>query len=154
MAPLGVFSYIDSFCYVRTCFLGQSEQIAEHIRLYPVIGLHDADVGAARRIQRGIHGLAVAAVRPVEHFHPWVARGPGIQTGRGFIRRTIVHADELDVISDSLFFQTFDADKEVVPAVVNGNKYADFRGNLVHVRWLCATHGGCLPEWTLPSFEI
>ena len=107
--------------------IGLGDQLLERILKHKVVGLKDAHVLAARHLQAAVHRVAVAAVGLVDHLYTGVALHVLADDIWRTIGRTVVDADDLDVL-ERLRHGGIEALAQVALNIADGNKQRNFRG--------------------------
>ena len=99
----------------------------ERVLKHKVIGLQDAHVLAAGHFQASVHRVAVAAVGLVDHLHTRVALHILANDIRRAVSRTVVDADDLDVL-ERLRNGGIEALAQIALNIADGDKQRNFRG--------------------------
>ena len=99
---------------------GDVVKIFKHGELYVVIRLHNADIFSLCPVDAGVHGFSIAAVRLVYEDNAAVFGCIFLQDGKAVVRRSVVHADDLD-IGKSLPHNALHAFSQIFTDVVGGN---------------------------------
>ena len=107
--------------------IGLGDQLLERILKHKVVGLKNAHVLTARHLQTAVHRVAVAAVGLVDHLYTGVALHVLADDIWRTIGRTVVDADDLDVL-ERLRHGGIEALAQVALNIADGNKQRNFRG--------------------------
>ena len=107
--------------------IGLGDQLLERILKHEVVGLKDAHVLTARHLQAAVHRVAVAAVGFVDHLDTGVALHVLADNRRRAVGRSIVNADDLDVL-ERLRHGGIEALAQVAFDIANGDEQRNYRG--------------------------
>ena len=121
IAPTGVLEIV-ALHDVGPGFVGDIGVVLVHARADVVVGLDDANVGAARFRQASVHGIAVTGVRLVYDAYAPVPGSVFPEDLERIVGRPVVDGDDLD-FGQRLRAYGVEACAQVFRHVVDGNQY-------------------------------
>ncbi len=82
---------------IRPLLLQRSKHFLIHIRVDPVVPVHEADIAALRNGDPSVSGLRRAAVFLMNDLHPAVFCGQTVTDNTCIIGRAVVHHDDFQI---------------------------------------------------------